>query len=177
MSSTSEALAGLTGGITPGTTGHSTAPFKTPTNAAKEVHSKPPQYVTVPGKYNYTHSTKSDSGMYFHLHDVKGQTYHATVHPTGTFTEMQSDGSLAEHVIGNMKSSVDGDLTMGSQGNMAIFTNSSGEIRVKETLTIRAKNIIFEVGESVTETIGQNRTSTAGSVQTIIGRTKVDINP
>lgn len=174
---TAEALAGLTGGITPGTDGPSGAPFKTDTNASKEVHPKQPQYVTVPGKYTETHSTKSDSGMYFHLHDTKGQTFYSVVHPTGTFHEMQSDGSVAQSVTGNMKSSVDGQYTHGSDGNYAQFSNANMEIRVKDTLTIRAKNIKVYVGEDLVEEIGSNRKSTAGAVQTIIGKSKVDINP
>lgn len=165
---TAEALAGLTGGITPGTDGPSSAPFKTNTDAAKEIHSKSPQYVTVPGEYTMTHSTKSDSGMYFHFHDKKGQTFHSVVHPTGTFQEMQSDGSIAEGVTGNKKTSVDGNYTVGSQGNMAIFSNSDMEFRVKGKLKITADSIEIVAAGGIK--------STAGATHTIIGA-KVDINP
>lgn len=163
----SKSLSGIAS-PSPGTYGPVTAPFFRKTKAAKEIHETPPQHTTVPGKYLYTHSTKTDSGMYFHLHDERGKTFHSVVHPSGTFTEMQSDGSYVEGVTGNKKTSVDGEITTGSEGNHAVFSNADMEIRVTGHLKITAKSITIEAGD----TIG----SKAGGTHTIIGK-KVDINP
>lgn len=168
-SSTSGALGGLAS-RTSGTTGPHAAKFEAKSDAAKEIHEKsPPQYTKVGGKYQYTFSTKSDGDFRYILHDVKGQVFEAKVHPSGTFSEMQSDGSMAEGVMGNMKTSVDGEYTMGVQGNMAIFTNTNMEIRVKENLKITAKTIEITASETIK--------SEAKTTHTIIGKTKVDINP
>lgn len=176
-SSTTGALGGLAS-RTPGTTGPHAAKFETKTDAAKEIHSKsPPQYTKVGGKYQYTFSTKSDGDFRYILHDVKGQVFEAKVHPSGTFQEMQSDGSISEGVIGNMKISVDGEYTLGADKNMAMFTNNSMEMRIKDKLTISAKNIVITAKESIKTEAGTNIDTTAKQVHTIVGKTKVDINP
>lgn len=168
-SSTTGALGGLAS-RTSGTTGQHAAKFEAKTDAAKEVFgSSPPQYTKVGGKYQYTFSTKSDGDFRYILHDVKGQVYEAKVHPSGTFTEMQSDGSVAEGVIGNKKVAVDGQYTLGADNKMAIFTNNSMEIRVKDNLKITAKTIEITAEKTID--------STAGTVYKIVGKSKVDINP
>lgn len=172
--------ASLAGAATPspGTAGPHTAPFDRPTKASKEMLPNDPQYVTIPGEYTETFSTKSDSGMFFILHDKKGQAFYSIVHPSGTFFEMQSDGSLLTQTRGDRKEAVDGTYTLGAEKNIAMFTNKDAQIRVKDgTLLIQAKNIKIEVEENMTEEIGKNKTSTAKEVQTIIGKTKIDLNP
>lgn len=174
---TASSLAG-TASQSPGTTGPHTAPFEAVTKASKEVLPVQPQYATVPGAYTETFSTKSDSGFYIILHDKKGQAFYSLVHPSGTFFEMQSDGSLLTQTRGDRKEVVDGTYTLGAEKNIAMFTNKDAQIRVKDgTLLIQAKNIKIEVEENMTEEIGQNKSSTAGKVQTIIGKTKIDLNP
>ena len=174
---TASSLAG-TASPSPGMSGPHTAPFETPTKASKEVLPNQPQYATVQGSYTETFSTKSDSGFYIILHDKKGQAFYSLVHPSGTFFEMQSDGSLTTQTRGNRKEAVDGEYTLGAEKNIAMFTNKDAQIRVKDgTLLIQAKNIKIEVAENMTEEIGQNKTSTAKQVQTIIGKTKIDLNP
>lgn len=174
---TASSLAGIAT-PSPGTAGPHTAPFDRPTKASKEVLPIDPQYITVPGSYTETFSSKSDAGFFIILHDKKGQAFYSLVHPSGTFFEMQSDGSLTTQTRGDRKEVVDGQYTLGAEKNLAIFTNKDAQIRVKDgTLLIQAKNIKIEVEENMIEEIGQNKTSTAGKVQTIIGKTKIDLNP
>lgn len=162
---------------TPGTAGPHTAPFDRPTKATKEVLPVDPQYIRIPGEYTETFSTKTDSGMFFILHDKKGQAFYSMVHPSGTFFEMQSDGSLLTQTRGDRKEAVDGQYTLGAEKSLAIFTNKDAQLRVKDgTLFIQAKNIVIDVEQNFVEQIGQKKTSVAGSTQTIIG-SPIHLNP
>ena len=166
----SMALGGLKGGSTGGK--HEPA-----TGASKEVlKSSPASFPQIKGKYPQTHINVSESGMRNILHDVSGETYQASVHPTGTFTEMQADGNYVTYTIKDRKEAVDGQYTLGSEKDLAIFSNSDAQIRVKGTLFISAKNIMMTASDNYDYTAGSAITGSTKTM-TLKGSSKIDLNP
>lgn len=128
----SMALGGIKGGSTGGK-------FEAATDASKAVlNQAPPAFPQTKGKYPDTHINVSKSGIRSVLHDVPGEAYQATVHPTGTFTEMQADGNYVTYTTKDRKEAVDGQYTLFSEKNMVIATNGDLQIKVKG-------NVLFEV--------------------------------
>lgn len=175
----SMALGGLSGGSTGGK-------FEAATDASKEILNKaPPSFPQTKGKYPDTHVNVSKSGIRSVLHDVPGEAYQATVHPTGTFNEIQADGNYVTYTTKDRKEAVDGEYTLGAQKNMAITTYQDLQIRVKETFKIYAKNFEIVIDENMDtkvdgeqkNTVKGNITTSSKAVHTIIGTSKVDINP
>lgn len=147
------------------------------TDASKEVlKDSPASFPQIPGKYPDTHINVTKSGFRNIMHDVPGETYQASVHPTGTFQELQADGNYVTYTTKDRKEAVDGQYTLGSQGNMAMFTNGDGQIRVKGELQIYAKSIQITAEESIDYSAGQ---VIQGTTKTMIlkGSTKIDLNP
>lgn len=147
------------------------------TDISKEVlKDAPASFPQIKGKYPDTFINVSKSGMRSVMHDIPGETYQATVHPTGTFTEMQADGNYVTYTTKDRKEAVDGQYTIGSQGNLAMATNGDAQIRVKGTLFISAKNIQMTASDNYNYTAGDAITGSTKTM-TLIGSSKIDLNP
>lgn len=109
----------------------------------------PASFPQIKGKYPQTHINVSESGMRNILHDVGGQTYQATVHPTGTFTELQADGNYVTYTAKDRKEAVDGTYTLGSEGNLVIATNGNLQLKVKGKMLVEVQGTYeeFTVGK------------------------------
>lgn len=134
----SMALGGLGGGSTGGR-------FEPATDASKAVlNQAPPAFPQTKGKYPDTHVNVSKSGIRSVLHDVPGEAYQATVHPTGTFTEMQADGNYVTYTTKDRKEAVDGQYTLFSEKDMVIATNGNLQIKVKGNILIETESSKIE---------------------------------
>jgi hypothetical protein len=109
----------------------------------------PASFPQIKGKYPDTHINVSKSGMRNILHDVGGETYQASVHPTGTFTEMQADGNYVTYTAKDRKEAVDGSYTLGSEGNLVIATNGNLQFKVKGRMLVEVQGSYeeFTVGK------------------------------
>lgn len=104
----------------------------------------PASFPQVKGKYPDTHVNVSKSGMRNILHDVGGETYQASVHPTGTFTEMQADGNYVTYTAKDRKEAVEGSYTVGSEGNLVIATNGNLQFKVKGKMLVEVEGTYEE---------------------------------
>ncbi len=130
----------------------------------------PASFPQVKGKYPKTHVNVSESGMRNILHDVGGETYQASVHPTGTFTEMQADGNYVTYTAKDRKEAVDGSYTLGSEGNLVIATNGNLQIKAKGNILIEAEGGLSEfVAQDKSSTVGQSYTMSAKGQVSVIG--------
>lgn len=129
----SMALGGLKGAQTGGK-------FEPPTDMSKGILSpSPPAFPQNKGKYPDTFVNVSKGGMRNILHDVNGEVFQASVHPTGTFQEMQADGNYVTYTAKDRKEAVDGQYTLGSQGNMVIATNGNLQLKVKGNMLVEVE--------------------------------------
>jgi hypothetical protein len=127
------ALGGINGGVSGGK-------FEPATDASKAVlNPAPPSFPQTKGKYPDTHVNVSKAGMRSIIHDVSGEVYQSIVHPTGTFTEMQSDGNYVTYTTKDRKEAVDGEYTLFSEKNMVIATNGDLQIKVKGNVLIESE--------------------------------------
>jgi len=139
----SMALGGLDGGSTGGK--HEPA-----TDMSKLIlKDAPASFPQIKGKYPQTHINVSESGMRNILHDVGGETYQASVHPTGTFTEMQADGNYVTYCAKDRKEAIDGTYTIGSEKNLVIATNGNLQLKVKGKMLVEVQGTYeeFTVGK------------------------------
>lgn len=144
-----QAIGGLKDGTTAGK-------FEPATRMSKTVLAKaPPAFPQTKGKYPNTFITVTTSGFRSITHDVAGETYRAEVHPTGTFTEMQADGSYVTYTTKNRKEAVDGTYTMGSEGDLVISTNGKLQIKAKG-------GILVETQGDMREYVAKSKTTDAG---------------
>lgn len=122
------------------------------------------------GKYPKTHVNVSESGMRNIMHDVAGETYQATVHPTGTFVEMQADGNYVTYTAKDRKEAVEGTYTLGSEGNLVIATNGNLQLKAKGSILIEAEGDMTEyVAKSKSTAAGQSYSVTAADSLSMIG--------
>ena len=138
-----QAIGGLKDGLVAGK-------FEPATKMSKQILSKaPPAFPQSKGKYPDTFVNVTKSGFRTVMHDVGGQTFKAEVHPTGTFTEMQADGSYVTYTAKNRKEAVDGSYTMGSEGDLVIATNGNLQIKVKGKMLVEVEGSYqeFTVGK------------------------------
>ncbi len=56
---------------------------------------------TFKGEYPYAHVTETESGHLFALDDTKESETVRLAHRTGTFTEMQPDGTRVDKIVGD----------------------------------------------------------------------------
>jgi hypothetical protein len=130
----------------------------------------PASFPQIKGKYPDTHVNVSKSGMRNILHDVGGETYQATVHPTGTFTEMQADGNYVTYTAKDRKEAIEGTYTVGSEGNLVIATNGNLQLKAKGNIIIEAEGDMNEfVAKSKSTTAGQSYSVGAHDSVSIIG--------
>lgn len=157
------------GGLRGGTTGGKHEPKSDMTKLLfKEAPASFPQ---IKGKYPDTFVNVSKSGMRNILHDVGGETYQASVHPTGTFTEMQADGNYVTYTAKDRKEAIEGTYTLGSQGNLVIATNGKLQIKAKGGILIETQGDLSEyVAKSRSSSIGQKYSvSSHDSVSIVAG--------
>jgi hypothetical protein len=122
------------------------------------------------GKYPDTFVNVSKSGMRSILHDVNGETYQASVHPTGTFNEMQADGNYVTYTAKDRKEAVDGSYTLGSEGNLVIATNGNLQLKAKGSILIEAEGSLSEfIAQSKSSTVGQSYSMSAKGQVSVIG--------
>lgn len=130
----------------------------------------PASFPQVKGKYPNTHINVSGSGMRNILHDVGGETYQATVHPTGTFTEMQADGNYVTYCAKDRKEAVDGTYTIGSEKNLVIATNGNLQIKAKGSILIETEAGLSEfIAQDKSSTVGQSYSMSAKGQVSVIG--------
>lgn len=130
--------------------------FEPATKMSKEILSKaPPAFPQSKGKYPDTFVNVTKSGFRSVMNDVGGETYKAEIHPTGTFTEMQADGSYVTYTTKNRKEAVDGTYTVGSQGDLVISTN--GKLQIKAM-----GGILIETQGDMREYVAKSKTTDAG---------------
>lgn len=130
----------------------------------------PASFPQVKGKYPKTHINVSESGMRNILHDVGGETYQASVHPTGTFTEMQADGNYVTYTTKDRKEAVDGTYTLGSEKDMVIATNGNLQIKVKGNILIESQGNMSEyVAKSKITDAGQDFSVSAAKQVSMVG--------
>ena len=130
----------------------------------------PASFPQIKGKYPQTHINVSESGMRNVMHDVAGETYQASIHPTGTFTEMQADGNYVTYTAKDRKEAVDGTYTLGSEGNLVIATNGNLQIKAKGNILIEAEGSMSEfIAKSKSTDTGQNYTVSAVDTLRMIG--------
>lgn len=130
--------------------------FEPATKMSKEILSKaPPAFPQSKGKYPDTFVNVTKSGFRTVTHDVGGETYKAEIHPTGTFTEMQADGSYVTYTTKNRKEAVDGTYTVGSQGDLVLSTN--GKLQIKAM-----GGILIETQGDMREYVAKSKTTDAG---------------
>ena len=111
-----QAIGGLKDGLTAGK-------FEPASKMSKAILAKAPAaFPQSKGKYPETFVNVSKSGMRSIMHDVPGETFKAEVHPTGTFTEMQADGSYVTYTTANRKEAVDGTYTLGSEKDLVMVS-------------------------------------------------------
>lgn len=160
----SVALGGVKGGLTGGK-------HDPQSDMAKAIlKDAPATFPQKEGKYPQTHVNVSESGMRNILHDVGGETYQATVHPTGTFTEMQADGNYVTYTAKDRKEAVDGSFTLGSEGNLVIATNGNLQIKAKGSILIEAQGSMSEkIAQSKSTETGQSYSVGAAQSVSIIG--------
>ena len=160
----SMALGGLKGGSTGGK-------HDPQSDMAKLVLKQAPaSFPQIKGKYPDTHINVSKSGMRNIIHDVGGETYQATVHPTGTFTEMQADGNYVTYTAKDRKEAIEGTYTVGSEGNLVIATNGSLQLKAKGNIIIEAEGDMREfVAKSKSTSAGQSYSVGAHDSVSIIG--------
>ena len=160
----SVALGGISGGPTGGKHEPATVASKTVLKDA------PASFPQVKGKYPQTHINVSESGMRNILHDVAGETYQATVHPTGTFTEMQADGNYVTYTVKDRKEAVDGTYTLFSEKDMVIATNGNLQLKVKGSMLLEVEGDLFEyVAGNRAERVGGDLNVGAKGEAVIIG--------
>ena len=158
----SMALGGVRGGLTGGK-------HDPQSDMAKAIlKDAPATFPQKEGKYPKTHINVSESGMRNILHDVGGETYQATVHPTGTFTEMQADGNYVTYTAKDRKEAIDGTYTLGSEGNLVIATNGNLQLKVKGSILIEAQG-------DMTEKIAQSKSTEAGESYSVGAAKSVSI--
>lgn len=159
-----QAIGGLKDGLVAGK-------FEPKSKMAKEILSKaPPSFPQSKGKYPNTFVSVTTSGFRTVMNDVSGETYKAEIHPTGTFTEMQSDGSYVTYTTQNRKEAVDGTYTLGSEKDLVIATNGNLQIKVKGNILVEAEGKYEEyVAKSKSSDIGQNYAVSAAETLRIIG--------
>lgn len=160
----SMALGGLKGGSTGGK-------HDPKTDMAKLIlKDAPASFPQIKGKYPDTHVNVSKSGMRNIMHDVGGETYQATVHPTGTFTEMQADGNYVTYTAKDRKEAIEGTYTVGSEGNLVIATNGNLQIKAKGNILIEAEGSMSEyVAKSKSTEAGQSYSVSAAENLSMIG--------
>jgi len=148
--------------------------FEPATKMSKQILSKaPPAFPQSKGKYPDTFVNVTKSGFRSVTHDVGGETFKAEIHPTGTFSEMQADGSYVTYTAKNRKEAVDGTYTIGSEGDLVIATNGNLQIKAKGNILFEAEGKMEEfVGESKNTDVGTNYTLNAAKNVTMIGGTE-----
>lgn len=130
----------------------------------------PASFPQIKGKYPDTFVNVSKSGMRNILHDVGGETYQASVHPTGTFTEMQADGNYVTYTAKDRKEAIEGTYTLGSEGNLVIATNGNLQIKAKGNILIEAQGNMEEyIAKSKTTDTGTNYLVSAAEALKMIG--------
>lgn len=130
--------------------------FEPATKMSKEILSKAPAaFPQSKGKYPDTFVNVTKSGFRSVMHDVGGETFKAEIHPTGTFNEMQADGSYVTYTTKNRKEAVDGTYTVGSQGDLVISTN--GKLQIKAM-----GGILIETQGDMREFVAKSKTTDAG---------------
>jgi hypothetical protein len=159
-----QAIGGLKDGLTAGK-------FEPASKMSKEVLSKAPaQFPQSKGKYPNTFINVTTSGFRSIMNDVAGETYKAEVHPTGTFTEMQADGSYVTYTTKNRKEAVDGTLTLGSEEDMVISTNGRLQIKAKGGILIETQGYMREyVAKAKTTDAGEDFLVSAAKQVSMIG--------
>lgn len=145
--------------------------FEPASKMAKEILSKaPPAFPQSKGKYPDTFVNVTKSGFRSVIHDVGGETFKAEIHPTGTFSEMQADGSYVNYTTKNRKEAVDGTYTLGSEGDLVIATNGNLQIKAKGNILIETEGKMEEfVGESKNSDVGTSYIMNAAKNITMIG--------
>lgn len=158
----SMALGGLKDGLTGGK-------HEPKTDMGKLLFEKAPaSFPQVKGKYPDTFVNVSKSGMRNILHDVGGETYQATVHPTGTFSEMQADGNYVTFTAKDRKEAVEGSYTLGSEKDLVIATNGNLQIKAKG-------NIIIEAEGNMSEFVAKSKSTSAGKSYSVGAKDSVSI--
>lgn len=116
-------------------------------NASGEEWKEPTdQYKTV---YPYSDVRVTESGHTFEIDDTKGAERINTVHRTGTYEELQADGSRAVHVIGNDYHVVVKNNNVYVKGNLNINVDGNANILV-------GGDVIADIKGGVRATIGKD---------------------
>jgi hypothetical protein len=159
-----QAIGGLKDGLIAGK-------FEPATKMSKLILSKAPAaFPQSKGKYPDTFVNVTKSGFRSVMHDVAGETFKAEVHPTGTFTEMQADGSYVTYTTKNRKEAVDGTYTVGSEGDLVIATNGKLQIKAAGGIIIETQGNMEEyVTKSKSSDVGQNYAISAAEHLKIVG--------
>lgn len=145
--------------------------FEPATKMSKEVLSKaPPAFPQAKGKYPDTFVNVTKSGFRSVMNDVGGETYKAEIHPTGTFTEMQADGSYVTYTTKNRKEAVDGTYTVGAEGDLVIATNGNLQIKAKGNILIESQGHMEEyIASHKSSDVGANYTVSAAANLRMVG--------
>lgn len=86
------------------------------------------------GEYPYAHVTETESGHLFALDDTKGSETVRLAHRTGTFTEMQPDGTRIDKIVGD--------------GYQIIAKNNHVLIKGVCNITIEGDSILHVMGDA-----------------------------
>ena len=89
---------------------------------------------TFVGEYPYAHVTETESGHLFALDDTKGSETVRLAHRTGTFTEMQPDGTRIDKIVGD--------------GYQIIAKNNHVLIKGVCNITIEGDSVLHVMGDA-----------------------------
>lgn len=96
------------------------------------------------GKYHKVHATTYRSGHSVEFDDTEDGERIRVTHAKGSYTEMQSDGSVVRRANNNSYYVTVGDERTRTKGDTESLTDGKGILEFKDGLVIKAKYIRFE---------------------------------
>lgn len=101
-------------------------------------------------KYPYNNATQTESGHVMEVDDSPGAERIHTRHRTGTYQEMQPDGSMVTHVFGNNYHIVAKDENVTISGVCNITVNGDANLYVKKNLRqVVSGDAVMEFGKNL----------------------------
>lgn len=108
-------------------------------------------------KYPYNIVTQTESGHVLEVDDTPGAERIHTRHRTGTYQEMQPDGTMVTHVFGNNYHIVAKDNKVKIAGVCDITIEGDANLLVKKDLrTVVMGDAVWEFKKNLRFTVGQN---------------------
>lgn len=136
-------------------------------------------------RYPYNKVTQTESGHCIELDDTPGSERIVIFHRKDTFIEFQPDGNIRIHSFGKGEILVDLDFNIECKSNVNIychndvnvFADKNINMQSLEDVQIKCKNFRVEADNNINTVAGNDQNHTANDVVTIIGKTKIDLNP